>query len=400
MDHCVRLLKQLWCCAMLPESLAFDPVSGDPMADRLLTSGWPVWDQVALLEVGRPTAFLVPGGGVIRVPAADPGQRIIEVQVVVNGKSIEPTPLPVTEDALGFAPMSGRMAHPSRRLLEEFLALAAGPTNAALLAFARRWGSLGLVSQEPASLDGHIFDVRGAGELLLPRLAYRLVPNIMGEPLALWRTVLTQVRVVVSIADRLAREELGSESDWQVLRDIVQWPLVIRGRTNAQRDADRDRQMAGVTEAPFLLDGDVATLVGQRQLLACVLQAWLALGALRVQMEWTADAERPRLMLGTRTMFGGIVSELIVHLAAQHGLATCAGCGASFVPSRRPRADRWAAHAIYCATCRADGTAKRAASRAWRARNPNYFKERHKRKSREGDQSPRVTRINANAASE
>ena len=273
------------------------------------------------------------------------------------------------------------------------------PLATKLVRFARRWGSLGLVSQEPASGGDYLFEVRDAGERLLPRLGYRLLPNVMGEPLALWRTVLTQVRAVVSIADRLAREELGSEGGWQVLRDIVQWPLVTGGDTRAERDADRDRQIAGLTEAPFLLVGDFATLEGQRQLLTSVIQAWLALGSLRVQMEWTSDAERPRLMLGTRTMFGGIVSELIVHLAAQHGLATCAGCGASFVPTRRPRADRWAAHAIYCATCRSEGTAQRASSRAWRARNPDYFKERRQRKSSEGGQRPRVSSVSSKAAS-
>lgn len=385
---------------MLPDTLAVDPVTAEPLADRVVTSGWPVWDQVALLEVGRPTEFLIPGAGRVRVPASDPAQRITEVQVVVNGELVAPIPLPVTEDHLGYLPMSSRSAYPSRRLLAEFLTLAVGPTNVKILRFARRWGGLGLVAQVPARGGADVFDVRDAGELLLPRLAYRLVPNVLGEPLALWRTVLTQVRVVVSIADQLAKEELGSEGDWQVLRAIVQWPLVISGEISAERDADRDRQMAGVTEAPFLLVGDVATLEGQRQLLASVIQAWLALAALRVQMEWTSGEERPRLMLGTRTMFGGIVSELIVHLAAQHGLATCAGCGASFVPTRRPRADRWAAHAIYCPTCRGDRTAERASSRAWRARNPNYFKERLKRKSREDGQSPRVSRINSNAASE
>ena len=38
----------------------------------------------------------------------------------------------------------------------------------------------------PARGGDDVSDVRDAGELLLPRLAYRLVPNVMGEPLAMY----------------------------------------------------------------------------------------------------------------------------------------------------------------------------------------------------------------------
>lgn len=367
---------------MLLKSLAYDPETGDVLGDRIITSGWPVWDQAALHKAGTPTEFLIPGMGVIRVPAADPGQPISSVEVV-NDQSIEPVPQPATEDYLGFLPMSGRRAYPSRRLLDEFLALARNPADAAVLTFARRWGSLGLRSQEPVSALGEWLQGDGAGERLLHRLPYLLAPTTMDEPIHLWRTVLAQIRAVVIIGDRLARGELGSDEEWQVLREIVQWPLTVRGRTEAEDETIRSRYEDQITEAPVLLIGDHETLDGQRPLLASVVQTWLALGALRLQMEWAPDVGRPILVFSTRTMFGGVVSELIKHLAAQHGLATCAGCGASFVPARQPRADRLEAHAIYCATCRSDRTARRAASSAWRARNPDYFKERRLRKSRE-----------------
>lgn len=74
----------------------------------------------------------------------------------------------------------------------------------------------------------------------------------------------------------------------------------------------------------------------------------LEIGQVRPKLVWRESA---RVELTGRGLFGALVRQLVYALGRVDGLAQCAGCGHTFVPSRRPRRDQNS----WCAQCKGAG---------------------------------------------
>jgi hypothetical protein len=217
------------------------------------------------------------------------------------------------------------------------------------------------------------------GDLIVPSIGYRHAPGVLREPVELWRRVIREMTAVYAIAGRLRRDKLVDRAAWEPLAGIVRLPLTAE-------DAGDDAPLASVTAlpdesvAPWILVGP-GTLEGQRQALAAIVGAWLALGAVRPVIAWGAPREdEPVVTLGVSTLFGGLVLELLLAVGGQAGFAICSGCGMPYVPGRRPPAGAFGApRATYCRTCRGKNAAQNAAAQRWRDKHPDYFRNRRAR---------------------
>jgi hypothetical protein len=304
--------------------------------------------------------------------------------LVRNGAVIDGRPLVLDDDALvGEGPIVG-VVEPRRAVLDDFLRLAADPRDAAMLDYARQFGMLGLAPAERRPVSDFVIPtVPWVGEQLAPTLGYRHAPGILDEPLRLWRRVLGEIAAVYAIGGQLRQDKLVDRAAWAPLAGIVDLP-----RTAA--DGIEDVPSAPIAALPAgppvpWIPVNPASLEGQRQALAAVLGAWLALGAVRPVLAWGQPGhDEPVVSVGATTLFGGLVLELLLAVGGQAGFAICAGCGSAYLPRRRPPTGSFGApRAAYCATCRARGLPQREAARRWRARHPDYYRER-RRRSRAG----------------
>jgi hypothetical protein len=251
-----------------------------------------------------------------------------------------------------------RAMHSGPGMLEGFLALADGPaerTGASLgglaaggpmaapskrrvpaeriLAFAQRWGVLGLCEHHLPS--GH--PKPPAPDSAPPGISYCMPagwwnrswnePPICSEPVWAWRRYATRMRAARNIAAQLHRGRPGRPEDWEELRSAALGPP---GRG-----------------------------VGERVALAAELDRWLTVAGVRPVFMWT-DRE-PRVSLEGAGLVGALVVQLMLAIA-RTGLAICTGCANAYVPRRRPRPDV----ANYCPECQKKGAALDAAGARYR----------------------------------
>lgn len=64
----------------------------------------------------------------------------------------------------------------------------------------------------------------------------------------------------------------------------------------------------------------------------------LELARVAPRLNWSGD--RARVELVGYELFGSLIRQLLFAIGRVDALAVCAGCGRSFVPGRRPRADQ------------------------------------------------------------
>src|SRR5262249_9605627 len=102
-----------------------------------------------------------------------------------------------------------RYTSPTRDLLDQFTGLV-DLEERDVLAFAKRWGVLGLcaVHNRPASHPAAIGSQVTTGGCPL---------NAIGDPLEVWFTLARQFRAVRLIAARLRNNEKGRTQDWRAL---------------------------------------------------------------------------------------------------------------------------------------------------------------------------------------
>lgn len=373
-----------------------------PIGDRVASSGWPLLHRVGLIKAEASGVTVFPGGVVAY------GAAHVRMGLVINGQEIEGRQIVFDDDYLvGEGPIVG-VVEPRRAVLDDFLRLGADPSDAAILGYARQYGLLGLAPTERRPGPEFVSPtVPWVGEQLAPSIGYRHAPGVAREPLRLWRRILRELATVYAMAGRLRLSQLVDREAWGPLADIVELPLSARDIVDdpAPEQAPAWAPLAGIVDLPrTAADGieDVppapiaalpagppvpwipvnpASLEGQRQALAAVLGAWLALGAVRPVLAWGQPGhDEPVVSLGTTTLFGGLVLELLLAVGGQAGFAICAGCGSAYLPRRRPPTGSFGApRAAYCATCRARGLPQREAARRWREKHPDYYRERRRR---------------------
>ena len=176
-------------------------------------------------------------------------------------------------------------------MLDDYLHLTADPSDEAIVGYARRCGMLGLTLDERR--PGREFlvpTVPWVGDLIAPSIGYRHAPGVLREPVGLWRRVMREVAAVYAIGGHLRQDKVVDRAAWEPLAGIVNLPL-------GADDVVDDSPPASVMELPDKsvlpwIPVNPTTLEGQRQALAAIVGAWLALGAVRPVITWGAPKGR------------------------------------------------------------------------------------------------------------
>lgn len=309
-----------------------------------------------------------------------------------------------------------RQVHAGPGLLEDFLKLEVA-ADAAILAYARRWGPLWLCPvhnlpwRHDAECNASVSDWEPEGDdLELTDADYdRLRPEDLPEDtsgswydefLSGWRDLSRQARATIRLARRLHDGKLGHQADWDAL-PFLQQPLVRlvvprqgdpfatledfpdvaeldqSNPTNADpaatvHVAGGDDESSDSREEPAL-DPDeryrrrlealgrrrmANSMDFQRQLLGEVLNYWLELAGVRPRLDWSTA--KPAVQLGGYGLIGALAVQLLFDCSRTDGLVVCTSCGTPFLPGpRRPRRDR----NIYCSDCGIKAATRDAAAR-------------------------------------
>jgi hypothetical protein len=302
-----------------------------------------------------------------------------------------------------------RRVHAGSGLLEDFLKLEVA-TDAAILAYARRWGPLWLCRahslpwRHDPECQASISDwTREEDEIeLIDEDHNRLRPEDLPEDISQtwydellsgWRALSRQARATIRLARRLHDGKLGHQADWDVL-PFLQQPLVrlvvprqsdpFATLDDIPDDAELQQVDAtgfdpGVTPAVADssddLDSDpderyrrrlaalgrrrmANSIEFQRRLLGEVLNYWLELAGVRPRLDWSTA--KPAVQLGGYGLIGALAVQLLFDCSRTDGLAVCTSCGTPFLPGpRRPRRDR----NIYCSDCGIKAASRDAAAR-------------------------------------
>ena len=273
-----------------------------------------------------------------------------------SGRVFVPEDICLAGDFLtwGWVPFSGergvtyRQAKPG--MLADFIRLDCA-TDEKILAYARKWGILGLCQHGlPCShnqyRDGLLDGVQPCLPVLVtprPRegSAFRLL-----EPLAAWRMWSRKAQSIINIGARLNQGKIARVEDWQVLKDL------------------RDSGLGETAYEPFM-----ETVANARTELTRELDGWISMGQVRPRIGWRNDRARFSLdaVSSGPNLFGLLALNIAVAIAAgegEKGLAVCSSCGSSYIPSRRPDPNR----RNYCYQCGLKA-AQRFASRRYRRRS-------------------------------
>jgi hypothetical protein len=338
----------------------------------------PLWRDWAISEVAFGGRRLDRPGpaGVYRIPA-----RVAVSQARIEYWYMDPDePLGVVSNAAGgsSSPRGGRatrsgFAQASGQHLREFI----DPrlkTDRAFVEFARRWGVLeicqhGLPRRHSAGLS-----------TLCRPLGHESIEDGGWEPMAAWRFFQRQAIVVLSVSDRLRRNERIDRETWQDLFDEdgprlafdraldfsdpvvsphTSQPLDLR----TGRPAERPPVLSWVLEED---DWDRAVwecdLGVQRWCAGLVMQSWLEVGRPEMFVDWSGRGAS--VWVGARSLFGVLAMQLAFAASGSLGFAICHECRALFLPTRRAKAGQ----RTYCAECRENQVPLRDAARDYRER--------------------------------
>lgn len=242
-----------------------------------------------------------------------------------------------------------RRVPPGGNLLGAFARLGDAPSSR-ILAFAKRWGVLGICKHNLPS--GH---------------ALECVPHGWDgergrEPLETWRSYARRTRALLLVASRLRqapRKTKAGELVFPWTADELQ-PIA--------------REIAKVLLVADRLEPPTLHFLDMRQMLVSVVNEWIAEGGVRpwLLLSGTTHYARTKVVLATGfkalepefPLFGVLAMQLAFAASAERGIEFCDSCGTTFEPGRQARAG--VLH--YCDECRGSGAMQRHASRAYRAR--------------------------------
>ena len=240
-----------------------------------------------------------------------------------------------------------RRVLPGADMLRAFVKLADAPDRA-ILAFAKKWGPLGICQHKvPAT---HSADCDPAG--------WEESGRVGGwEPLERWRHYAARARAVVIVSHGL---RMGARVSVQDIRPVMldyATQVMVAGRLESKEECPPD------------LWNTVTSVVND----------WLRLGDVRPRLLLTEEIAsfddarrvRPRIVLTPSwrfpspefCLFGVLGMQLAFAASSERGLAFCSACGSWFEPVRQLRPDE----NHYCGGC-GRRAMQRAASANYRAR--------------------------------
>lgn len=226
-----------------------------------------------------------------------------------------------------------------------------------ILAFARRWGLLGLCEHElpwshnpppfpapprtglrAAALSaikaGHPDAARGILENASDAALSSYCWPMEAEPIEVWQKFAREARALLEIGGTLSDGARGGKP-----ADPELWATVY----------ERSRRMAPWWKRE-------SAPAGERAILARVIDEWMRVGDVRPRPLWAGSRLDVRLE-GTG-LFGAIARELALTLASIEALGVCEGCGAFYAPRRGQR---------FCLKPACHRIRERARLRRWRA---------------------------------
>lgn len=194
------------------------------------------------------------------------------------------------------------------------------------------------------------------------RIGIEIDPDRMSysgwEPLGAWRYYVRRARAILNLAANIRRKKLATRSDIATLVDqipeseeeVMAWLDVPRIKEDLFKEYN---------------SGEFNTLDYHRILGSGALNEWIDLASnfagLRFSFMWRGDGAKYYL---DTNHFGALGLQLGLAIAQSNSLATCSGCGSSYIPKRRPRSDQ----RNYCNVCRKRMIPQRDAMREHRAR--------------------------------
>jgi hypothetical protein len=290
----------------------------------------------------------------------------------------------------------GRWASPARGMLERFVSLDETDT-ARILAFARRWGLLGVarIRGSVASLlnQAGLSDVIQCPEdLLEPKRSWYAPGNELGvivvphhnldsetstfygwEPLYVWRYWIRQMSAALRVGSSLSVQESPNIKDWAMLLGLPDLAAfrpskALLRHLEARRDSHQkpldlkyeiswseSQWLCWRVGTPQHFNAEKASVYFQ-----AVLRHWQRIGGVNLAI----DPVENRLSIKTQCLFSGLVWQVLAASCSSDGIAVCSGCGKLYPPDRLPTAGT----RHYCGRCREARLPQRDAVRAHRER--------------------------------
>lgn len=202
-------------------------------------------------------------------------------------------------------------------LLLRFLALA-DSTDDQVLDYARRWG--------PLDIDGQQMDK--VLEMRFGMLASYFKDGRPGRSKARtlchservegWRSLAREGQALLAIAARLHAGKVGELEDWRhVILDAYpshpgyeKWVATLWGFLSKKNLRANYSEFSGA--------------IGR----------WLSWGEVRFSFWWDEGGNRPKMSIGSRTLFGHLALELALRVSKHDGFTFCSACGKPYAPDR------------------------------------------------------------------
>lgn len=228
-----------------------------------------------------------------------------------------------------------RFVTPEPTLLETFVGLATGTAQEIKL-FAQRFGVLYICEHGmPSTHDQTVApssDTGFAARCPLKRIRGNSRPTsipttstLYWEPLEAWRTYARQARTILSLSVSLRHGRGGSTDEWSALYPPEDAPATV------------PEELAAHAAAP-----DAVTA---RVLFSAFLDGWMQMGGVQPHLAWTPHGAE--ITFGSRSLFGAVVTQLLLAVSGTTAYAFCSSCGKVYRPTRVPRLDQ----RHYCPSC-------------------------------------------------
>jgi hypothetical protein len=255
------------------------------------------------------------------------------------------------------------VAQPSD-LFERFLELG-NEGDTGIEAFARAWGTLGICKHGVPWLHSVLWRRRPACH---PQRARRRGPRgvvVNLEPCSAWRSLVAVFAAALEIAEHLGQGRPGPELAWDRIADFEEQ---LSGRSTWTRD------LRGLNGSRFDESHGPEDVPMQRHDLARVLTSWADAALVMLDVQWgpviPPESDTPRLLLGSGTLFGALVVQLIQVCSGTRGIVKCSGCASWYAPLDKHGRPRWPQRGRrhFCPRCRSDGVPVKLAQEKYRRR--------------------------------